>query len=221
MPRRQNRTLQQASTRDLPPIPKSVIPFDRQFVNTRSDQWLLRRIADGEDLIRIDWRRFAAVATSDGKTKTPLPTRTVHIAQLYASNRLTRKSATTVNNDIHALHLLLEWLYGLEQSPAHSLQWAAIRESHLRGFLDHVLLTPNRGNDFHRIRVFFEWGVKHDISDFDRQLLRKIRAIRAPGNITGQNVLSQNPVKGPLYKEEIDLIVAALDQDVGALQDRE
>ncbi len=221
MPRRHARPLPQGSvTADLPAIPKSIISFDRQLVDTRGDRWLLRKIADGGDLIGINWRRFASVGTGDRQAKTQLPTRTVYIARLFASHRLTRKAATTVNNDIHALHLLLQWVYELDETPAHSLQWAAMRESHLRGFLDQILLTPNRGNDFHRVRVFFEWGVKQGISDFDPQLLRKIKTICAPGNITGQHVRSQDPVKGPLYREEIDLIVAALEKAAGAPQDR-
>lgn len=44
--------------------------------------------------------------------------------------------------------------------------------------------------------------------------------IRAPGNLTGHHVLSQNPTKGPLYREEIDLIVAALKEAKGTPQDR-
>src|SRR6267154_4321220 len=153
MPKSQNRSLAETSfTGDLPKVPKNIISFDRQLVDTRGDRWLLRKIADGGDLIGINWRQFASL--SGRQTEPEVPIRTVHIARLYASDRLTRKAATTVDNDLYALHLLLEWLYKREQSTAHTLQWAAISESDIRGFLEHILPTPNRGNDFHRVRGF-------------------------------------------------------------------
>src|SRR6185295_19004756 len=43
---------------------------------------------------------------------------------------------------------------------------------------------------------------------------------RAPGNLTGHHVRSQNPLKGPLYREEIDLIVDALKEERGTPQNR-
>jgi integrase len=219
-PKPQLRLPRPSYTGDLPAVPISVISFDRQFVDTRGDLWLVRQAGDGGDLLSISWRRFLYVCTDDKQTSVRIPRRTAHIARLYISDRLTRKAGYTLVGDLRSLHLLLQWLFNSEDKPGQSLQWAAMTESHLRGFLDHTLDTPNRGNDFHRVRVFFEWGVRQGISDFDPQLLRKIKTISAPGNLTGQHVRSQDPVKGPLYKEEIDLIVDALDKAAGAPQDR-
>src|SRR5437762_12926062 len=120
MTRKQPRLLPEARViADLPRVPESVISFDRQFIDTRGDQWLVRRIADGRDLIRMDWLRFASVGAIDRNTKTQLPSRTVHIMRLYAANRLSRRAATTVNNDIRALHSLLDWIDELEQFRTH------------------------------------------------------------------------------------------------------
>lgn len=211
---------QSSYTGDLPAVPKSVISFYRQFMDTSGDDWFVRQAGDGGDLLGIYWRPFAYALAKDGQTKVRIPKRTVHISRLYACDRLTRKAASTVIGDLRSQHLLLEWFFNLEQKSAESLQWAAIGEKHFRGFLEHSLQTPNRGNDFLRVRFFFEWGVRQGFSDFDPQLLRKLKTIRAPGNLSGQHVLSQNPIKGPLYREEIDQIVAALEKAEGTPQDR-
>src|ERR1043165_6979853 len=220
MPRKNQLRLPRPSyTDDLPAVPKCVISFDRQFIDIRGDLWLVRQAGDG-DVLTISWRRFLYVGTREKQRSVRIPKRTAHIARLYISDRLTRKAGSTLVGDLRSLHLLLQWLFNSTHDSRQSLQWAAITESHFRGFLDHTLHTPNRGNDFHRVRVFFEWGVRKGISDFDPQLLRKIRTISAPGNLTGQHVRSQDPVKGPLYKEEIDLIVAALETNASAAEDQ-
>lgn len=206
---------------DLPAVPDSVISFDRQFIDTQGDMWMARQAADGGDRLTINWKLFAFVTTNNGQKTIRVPDRTIHIARLYASDRLTRKAWYTVTNDIYSLHLLLRWLSDSDPHTAQSLmQWSAIEEKHLRGFLDHILPTPNRGGHYHRVRVFYKWGVQHDIPDFDPKLLSALKTISAPGNLQGQHVLSQNPTKGPLYKEEINLVVAALSNNEGIAQDR-
>jgi integrase len=215
-----SRSPQPNYTKDLPAIPNSVISFDRQFINTRGDRWVVRQAGDGGDQLNINWDLFAFVTTNGGP-KVRVPARTVHIARLYASDRLTRKAGYTVHNDIYSLHLFLEQIANSEQSSARNLlNWAAIDESHFRSFLDHVMLTPNRGSHFHRVRVFYSWGVQRRIPGFDPDLLGALKTINAPGNLHGQHVLSQDPTKGPLYREEVELVVAALSDKKGTPQDR-
>jgi integrase len=204
---------------DLPPLPNSIVSFDKQLVDTRGDRWVLLKTADGGDEIYISWANFHLLSTAN-RTFVRIPDRTLHIAQLFASERLCRKSPTTVNNDLAALRRFLQLLLNSKSYVVESLQWAAVVETHFREFLENVMRTANRGNDFHRVRTFFAWGVKRGIPDFSADLLGKIRMIRAPGNLTGHHVRSQNPLKGPLYREEIDLIVTALREERGTAEDR-
>src|SRR3712207_6435438 len=214
------RSPQPSYTKDLPAIPNAVISFDRQFINTQGDIWVVRQAGDGGNLLNISWTMFAFVTTNGG-LKVRVPARTAHIARLYASDRLTRKAGWTIHNDIYSLHLFLEWISKSERNPAQNLlHWAVIEERHFRGFLDHVLPTPNRGGHFHRVRGFYSWGVRRGIPDFDPDLLSALKTISAPGNLRGRHVLSQDQTKGPLYKEEVDLIVAALSKKKGTTQDR-
>src|SRR5215813_7486882 len=94
---------------DLPAVPNSIISFDKQLVDTRGDRWILLKTADGGDKISISWSRFQSVLNAN-RVVVSIPDRTFYIAQLYAADRLTRKAPSTVNNDVAALHRLLQSL---------------------------------------------------------------------------------------------------------------
>jgi integrase len=207
-------------TSDLPAIPKAVISLSREFIDTTGDRWSFRSAIDGGDLVSINWRNFAALVAPDGRRKAQVPARTIHLARLFAADRLTRKASGTVIGEVHTQHIFLEWLFNSEQCTANSLQWASIRESQFRNFFDHFMLTTSRGSYFQRVRFFYQWGVRQGFPDFDAQLLRNLKSIRAPGCLTGHHVRSQSPRKGPFYREEVDLIVAAIENDVGTAEDQ-
>jgi integrase len=197
MPDIEPRIPQDDDDADLPRIPDAVITFDGQRVDLRTDVWTLRAHADGGDEVRLNWNTLGAIGA-----------RTLLITKLVIADRLTTKAARTVDNDLDACKRLTRWL---AENCGTTMVWAALSEETLRGFLEHGKTTPDAGNDFSRIRQIYAWGVRHRLPDFDPALLRKLRAVRAPGNLKGKAVRSQDPVEGPLFRDEVDLIVRALE----------
>jgi integrase len=89
-----------------------------------------------------------------------------------------------------------------------------------RAFLAHSLSrTSEKGNDFSRLRAFYEWGVARQYSDFNLALLQRLQSIKAPGNSKGHSVRFRDQVKGPLSAEEKLLLTRAIEAG-GSDQDR-
>ena len=84
----------------------------------------------------------------------------------------------------------------------------------------HGMNTADKGNDFSRMRTFYEWGVATGIECFDPALLRILKRITAPGNAKGHHVRFRDPQRGPFSSDELLLIRRAIVENKGTDQDR-
>jgi hypothetical protein len=140
--------------------------------------------------------------------------RAIQLARLYLADRLQRKKAFTVRGDLDALKRFRAWASEQEE-PIPCFEWTDLSEGTARAFLAHGLSTPNSGNDFARLRYFYAWGVAKQFPDFNPELLRVLRSIRAPGNVKGAAVRFRDPEKGPFDAQELrDLRAAATNPDI-------
>jgi hypothetical protein len=91
----------------------------------------------------------------------------------------------------------------------------------LRLFLEHGMNTGEKGNDFSRLRDFYEWGAfVGEYPEFDRQLALALKETRAQGNIKGEAVRFRHPTKGPLEAAELRIVIHAIRDEMGASEDR-
>ena len=80
--------------------------------------------------------------------------------------------------------------------------------------------TADKGNDFSRLRTFYEWSVAHGVGGFDPSFLRRLQAITAVGNAKGHHVRFRDAVRGPFSPDELLLIRRAIVDGKGTDVDR-
>lgn len=195
---------------DLPSLPRSVLSFDGQLVDTSGEIWRLRSSMDGGKRIDLDW---ALQEKAD-----VLSPRAQHLLKLYFADRITRKKARTIENDFRMFLRLQKWLYQRNQPLA---EWAGLTEGIARAFLQHgVQHTADKGNDFSRLRTFYRWGVARQYEDFDPGFLDILRSITAVGNAKGHSVRFRDVLRGPFTSDELLLIGRAVREERGTSQDR-
>lgn len=202
---------------DLPPVPAVVLSADvdldgrRQAIPTDGPIWRVRQSADGGDVLRLNVGALTAVDGGPGYSE-----RAAHLVRLYLADRLQRKKAFTVQGDLEALRRFQAWASARKDSSP-SFEWTDLSEGTARAFLEYGLSRPVAGNDFARLRHFYGWGVAKQFPDFDSELLRVLRSIRAPGNVKGAAVRFRDPRRGPFdAQEQSDLRAAATNPQVPA-----
>jgi integrase len=193
----------------LPTVPRQVRSLDGQIVDTSSDAWSFQASVDGGQLLLLSWAAlkqpagFAACA--------------IKCVKLYLADRLTRKKPRTVANDFGMFQRFGKWLASQHQR---SFDWTDLTEGLARGFLAQGMNTADKGNDFSRLRTFYEWAVARGIRGFDASLLRRLQAITAVGNAKGHHVRFRDAVRGPFSAEELLLIRRAILDGKGTDADR-
>lgn len=197
----------------LPPIPKSVLTPDRQIVNTSGPVWVVQQRKDGGTVWNL--RPF------DVAQSLPIHDRARDQFALFVSQQLQYRKGDTVKNLCQGAKRFFTWWSKRQGTDGPLFSWDLVTEVDWRAFLDHGLATPGRGNDFSRLRQFFQWGAfVLEFPEFDRRLALTLKTIRAPGNRKGDAVRNWDPVKGPLDDDEVHLIVSALHDQVGTRQQR-
>jgi hypothetical protein len=98
--------------------------------------------------------------------------------------------------------------------------WRHLTEGLARGFLAHGMNTADKGNDFSRLRTFYEWCVARSMDGFDTSFLRTLQTITAVGNSKGHHVRFRDPVRGPFSPDELLLIRRAIVDGQGTDFDR-
>ena len=186
----------------------SIRSLDGQMVDTSGDVWQLRSSADGGSLVTLRWAELAA-----GRTYS---TETCACVRRYRASRLVRRKPMTIGNDFAMFTRLRRWL----PAKTRGFDWADFSESLARRFLAHGMTTSDKGNDFSRLRAFYEWGVATGIESFDPALLRILKRITAPGNAKGHHVRFRDPQRGPFSSDELLLIRRAIVESKGTDQDR-
>ena len=189
------------------------------MVDTCSSVWRFRASSDGGRLHQLDWNRLTADC---GVGLTP---RTLRIFQVYLTHRLGYLKGHTVSNDFEMLSRFLHWLSRnrREREPqlAEQFSWDQLTETMLRLFLEHRMATTDRGNDFGRLRDFYQWGAfVVRFPEFDRQVALSLKAIRVQGNVKGAAVRFAHVTRGPLNFAERQLITATLRSGLGSPQER-
>jgi hypothetical protein len=200
------------------PLPSSVVTKDRQIVDTSQPVWRFRVSHDGGKLVKINWPVLECDASPIS-----LPSRTVRLFQLYLSRKLGFSKGHTIRNDFAMLRRFFRWLR--TRSDFHrgkkSFGWGMADEKLFRLFLEHGLMTGERGNDFARLRDFYCWGafVQRE-PEFNRELALSLRAIRAQGNVKGAAVRFRHVLKGPLDGSEQRMVIDTLRSGKGRAVDR-
>jgi integrase len=191
------------------PIPPRVRSLDGQTVATSGDPWSFQSSIDGGQLLVLSWAALKRPAVFDA--------RAIHCVKLYLADRLTRKKPRTVGNDFGMFQRFGKWLASQHQR---SFYWSLLTEGLARGFLAHGMNTADKGNDFSRLRTFYEWSVAHSIGGFDASFLRRLQAIKAVGNAKGHHVRFRDAVRGPFSTDELLLIRRAIVDRKGTDVDR-
>ena len=193
----------------LRPPPGHVRSLDGQLVDVSGDRWQVRSSADGGRMIALRWPKLA-----EGRT---LSSDSCFCVKRYLANRLVRRKPMTVGNDFGMFVRFRRWL---SSSRRRGFDWADLSEGMARGFLSHGMGTADKGNDFSRIRAFYEWGVANEVPGFDPALLRILKRITAAGNTKGHHVRFRDPERGPFSPDELLLIRRAIVACSGTDRDR-
>ena len=122
----------------------------------------------------------------------------------------------TIGNDFAMFTRFRKWL----PAKTKTFHWPDLSESLARRFLDHGMTTSEKGNDFSRLRTYYEWGVATGITGFDPAVLRILKRIIAPGNAKGHHVRFRDPHRGPFSPDELLLIRRAITEAQGTDEDR-
>ena len=200
---------------DLPTTRAKVITKDRQIVDTAGEIWRFRASDDGGRLLVIDWSRFR-----QGTFPLRVSDRALQIAKLYVAHRLTFSKGMTVWNDSVMLHRFFRW-YARWRQTGSAFDWSLATEEVFRAFLEDGLKTASKGNDFARLRDMYTWGAFGlQAADFDRELAITLKTIRAQGNVKGAAVRFRDPLKGPLDRDEQELVTRAIATKAGTDRDR-
>jgi hypothetical protein len=144
------------SSARLRPIPRRVRSLDGQTVDTSGDPWAFQSSVDGGQLLFLSWEALQKLAVFSAMA--------IHCVKLYLADRLTRKKPRTVANDFGMFQRFGKWLGSQRQR---SFDWVHLTEGLARGFLAHGMNTADKGNDFSRLRTFYEWSVARSIGGFD------------------------------------------------------
>ena len=89
----------------------------------------------------------------------------MHCVKLYLADRLTRKKTRTVANDFG---MFLRFRKMARFAAADLFDWRHLTEGLARGFLAHGMNTADKGNDFSRLRTFYEWSVAAEMEVLTR-----------------------------------------------------
>lgn len=195
--------------RQLPAIPPQVRALDGQIVNTSGSSWAFHSSIDGGQILGLRW------AALDGAAVLSVTAR--HCVKLYLADRLTRKKPRTVANDFGMFLRFRKWLVSERQT---AFEWRHLTEGMARGFLAHGMTTADKGNDFSRLRTFYEWCVARSTEGFDASFLRMLQTITAVGNSKGHHVRFRDAVRGPFSPDELLLIRRAIVDGKGTDFDR-
>lgn len=193
-----------ASRQQLQPVPRQVRSLDGQTVDTSGSSWTFRSSIDGGQVLVLDWMALDEPVVLSERSK--------HCAMLYLADRLTRKKTRTVANDFGMFLRFRKWLISQRQA---SFEWIHLTEGMARGFLAHGMNTADKGNDFSRLRTFYEWSVARRMKGFDASFLRTLQAITAVGNSKGHHVRFRDAVRGPFSPDELLLIRRAIVEGKG------
>lgn len=193
----------------LRPIPRRVRSLDGQTIDASGDSWSFQSSVDGGQLLLLSWAALRQPAV--------FAAHAIEYVKLYLADRLTRKKPRTVANDFGMFQRFGRWLASQHQR---SFDWSDLTEGLARGFLAHGMNTADKGNDFSRLRTFYEWSVAHGIGGFDTAFLRTLQAITAVGNSKGHHVRFRDAVRGPFSSDELLLIRRAVVDRKGTDVDR-
>lgn len=194
-----------ASLDALPPLPPTATTRDGQIINPADDVWVVRKRADGGDVLRFYWREL-----------TNMSPRMLHLAKLLLASRLPNYAPSSSWNDFHALRRLADWAH------RPTLEWADLDVDLASTFLQHGLdSSAIAGNDFARLRDLYRYGVTtlpHE--HFSAKVLLQLEVLRAPGNAKGNAVRQGDPTKGHFTPPEIESILVALGEGRGTPEQR-
>src|SRR5260370_16102929 len=188
-----------AARQHLQDIPPQVRSLDGQTVDPSGASWAFRSSIDGGQLLVLDWAALDKTVVLSATAR--------HSVKLYFADRLARKKTRTVANDFGMFLRFQRWLTSQRQT---LFDWRHLTEGVARGFLAHGMKTADKGNDFSRLRTFYEWCVARSMDGFDTSSLRMLQTITAVGNSKGHHVRFRDPVRGPFSPDELLLIRRAL-----------
>ena len=198
-----------AARQHLQELPPQVRSLDGQTVDTSGASWAFRSSIDGGQLLVLGWAALDnPVILSDTARRS---------VKLYLADRLTRKKTRTVANDFGMFLRFQRWLTSQRQT---LFDWRHLTEGLARGFLAHGMNTADKGNDFSRLRTFYEWCVARSMDGFDTSFLGMLQTITAVGNSKGHHVRFRDPVRGPFSPDELLLIRRAIIDGQGTDFDR-
>ena len=86
-----------------------------------------------------------------------------------------------------------------------SWNWRKADETLLLSYLN-FLRSKGREYEFARLRHFYVWASDAEYTGFSRQITSKLNALRIPGNVKGEAVLTGDREKGPLSEEAFHLV---------------
>ncbi len=196
----------------LPEIPDSVLSIENQEIDTSTDRWKFRTRKNGGDLLSINW----GLVNEIGRIN-PL---TIQYMKAYLASRLKSKRTHTVSNDFKTFLMFFRWLKTTEYDLA-LFEWSDFDEALALRYLAYSRKeTAAKGNDFSRIRKFYNWGTSNEFEDFPIENYWVLQGIRAEGNLKGHNVRFHHPTKGPFSPDELILIINAVKGQIGRIEVR-
>ena len=200
----------------LPAVPKQIISFDGQTIDTSQPVWRIRSAIDGGKMMVFNWLRLNQITTEEQGVYTE---RALHLMKLYVSDCLTRRKATTTGVYFSSFITFGQWL--ANQAELDGFDWSQYDETLARSWLEWgIQHTASKGDYFRHLRIFYQWGLARQYPEFKPETGRILQTIKPALHPVGHHVRFRHQSKGPFSPEEKRLIIQAIQAEAGQLSDR-
>lgn len=201
-----------APAADLPPLPAAIHApgKPRRAWEVDGLVWRIEQSAVHDNIVTVNWGRLHLRVERDGEPARLLSDRAVHIACLYAAGRARRLTPRSMRQTVDAVARFLAWLaVNRGYWPAgRPFEWSDLTPEVITAWTAHELQTPSLGTYVQALRNLYGFGCDPDepLSDFDPRLYEAWRLQSLPTPTVGRAVQSLDPTRGPLDRDELDLL---------------
>lgn len=207
----------------LPALPEQIISFDGQKINISQSVWRIRSAAEGGKIIRFNWDHLRQLQVEQ---QSVYGQRAFALIQLYISDCLTRRKATTASVYYASFIKFGRWLaeqpkwWAKVGQPA-GFEWSSYDEGLARVWLAWgIEHTASNGDYFRHLRIFYHWGLARQYPEFSLEMDRILQTIKPKLHSVGHHVRFRHPTKGPFSAAEKRAIIQALQAEQGEVTDR-
>ena len=217
----------QSTPEPLPWLPKTIKMSDGQEHDVSGDVWILTEGSGRAITARFNWTILSGIVIK-GESTPVMSTRAISLVKLYLLERMTdpRRPLKSITGE-GILRSMQHFAYFLAAYPewwpvGRSFDWSDLTEEMFDLWLTLEYRTKRKGDSAADIRCFYLWGADPDANrpDFSIAFALVLERWRIKYAAKGELVKSRNKRRGPLTREELELIFDACMRGAGTDQDR-